>query len=137
MARKAAWIVSILLLLNTGGIGVYNGITELPDARTALQKSVTIGVFIYGVLGLTGAVALVLRKRSAVWLTILWSVVIVYVASTAALAYAGEDASVLGAISGGLGAALVGALVVWCARVVTRPASLAERVQQSPSSSSR
>src|SRR5690349_148581 len=137
MARKSAWIVSILLLLNTGGIGVYNGITELPEAGTALQKSVTIGVLIYGLLGLIAALALVLRRRSAVWLTVGWSVVITYVASTAALAYGGNDASVGGAVAGGLGAALIGALVVWCARVVTRPASLAERLQQSPSGSPR
>jgi len=31
MAWKAAWILSILLLVNTGGLGVYNGVTELSD----------------------------------------------------------------------------------------------------------
>jgi hypothetical protein len=37
MARKAAWIVAILLLLNTGVLGVYNGLGELSEARTPLQ----------------------------------------------------------------------------------------------------
>lgn len=137
MARKAVWIVSILLLLNTGGLGVYNGITELHDAKTVLQRSVTVGVLIYGVLGLMGAVALVLRRPSAVWLSIVWAIVVTYVASTAALAYAGDDASTGGAIAAGLGAALIGALVVWCAWDATRPASLAERLHQSPSGSQR
>ncbi len=30
--------VSILLLVNTGGLGVYNGVTELSDAQTPLQQ---------------------------------------------------------------------------------------------------
>lgn len=136
MARKAAWIVSILLLLNTGVLGVYDGLTELADAHSALQKSVTIGVLLYGVLGLAAAATLIVRKRAAVWLAVAWSIVITYVASTAALAYSDEDASIGGAIAGGVGAALIGALVVWCGWVVTRPASLSERLQP-PSSSTR
>ena len=124
MARKAAWIVAILLLLNTGGIGMYNGLTEWPDAHTPLQRSVTGGVFLYGIFGLSAAAALIMRRRWSVPLSIAWAVVVTYVASAAALAYAGDDATVGGAIAAGVGAALIGAFVVWCARTVTRPASL-------------
>ena len=128
MGRKAAWILSILLLLNTGALGVYNGTTELSQATTPLQRSVTGGVLIYGILGLAGAIALIARRRSAVWLASAWTAVVTYVASTAALAYAGADATVGGAVAGGVGAAVLGLGVVWCARAVTRPASLHDRV---------
>lgn len=128
MGRKAAWILSILLLLNTGALGIYNGTTELSQATTPLQRSVTGGVLVYGILGLAGAIALIGRRRSAVWLALAWTAVVTYVASTAALAYAGADATVGGAVAGGVGAAVLGLGVVWCAHAVTRPASLHDRV---------
>lgn len=133
MARKAAWIVSILLLLNTGGLGLYNGLSELSDAHTSLQRSVTVGVLIYGILGLTAAAALMVRSPTAVWISAGWAVVVTYVASTASIAYAADDASVGGAVAGGLGAALIGVFVVWCARAVTRPATLHERLHATSS----
>ena len=132
MARKAAWIVAILLLLNTGGLGIYSGVTELSDAHTPLQRSVTGGVLIYGLFGLAAAAALIVRHRWAVPLTGVWAVVVTYVASAAAPAYAPADATIGGAVAGGLGAALIGVFVVWCARTVTRPASLQERLHAAP-----
>jgi uncharacterized membrane protein YuzA (DUF378 family) len=128
MGRKAAWILSVLVLLNTGALGVYNGITELSQATTPLQKSVTAGVLIYGILGLAGAIAFMVRRRPAVWLSLAWTAVVTYVSSTAAFAYAGADATVGGAIAAGIGAALIGLGIVWCAVAITRPASLHERV---------
>jgi predicted acyltransferase len=133
MARKAAWIVSILLLLNTGGLGLYNGLSELSDAHTSLQLSVTVGVLIYGILGLAAAAALIVRNPMAVWISTGWAVVVTYVASTAAIAYARNEASVGGALAGGLGAALIGVFVIWCSRTVTRPATLHERLHASSS----
>ena len=118
MARKAAWIVALLLLLNTGVLGVYDGLGELSDARTPLQRSVTGGVLIYGILGLAAAVALFVRHRWAVPLSIAWGIVITYVASAAAPAYAGDDATIGGTIAGGVGAGLIAVFVVWCARMV-------------------
>ena len=118
MARKAAWIVALLLLLNTGVLGVYDGLTELSDARTPLQRSVTGGVLIYGILGLAAAVALFVRHRWAVPLSIAWGIVITYVASAAAPAYAGDEATIGGTIAGGVGAGLIAVFVVWCARMV-------------------
>ena len=73
MARKAAWIVSILLLLNTGALGLYNGLSELSDARTPLQVSVTGGVLVYGILGLAGTVAFIVRNPMAVWISAAWA----------------------------------------------------------------
>jgi hypothetical protein len=131
MARKAAWILSILVLANTGLLGLYNGVSELADAQTPLQRSVTIGVLLYGVLGLAALVALIVRHAAAIWLAVGWAIVVTYVASTAAIAYAGDDASVGGAIAAGGGAALIGLGVVWCARMITRPASLHDRVHAS------
>ena len=118
MARKAAWIVALLLLLNTGVLGLYDGLGELSDARTPLQRSVTGGVLIYGILGLAAAVALFVRHRWAVPLSIAWGIVITYVASAAAPAYAGDDATIGGTIAGGVGAGLIAVFVVWCARMV-------------------
>jgi len=136
MGRKAAWIVAILLLLNTGVIGFYNGLSEFSEAHTPLQKTVTAGVFIYGIFGLSAAVALFVRHRWSVPLSIVWAVVVTYVATTAALAYAGQDATIGGAISGGIGAGLIGVFVVWCARVVTRSTISPERPHP-PSGDSR
>jgi uncharacterized membrane protein YccC len=118
VARKAAWIVALLLLLNTGVLGLYDGLGELSDARTPLQRSVTGGVLIYGILGLAAAVALFVRHRWAVPLSIAWGIVITYVASAAAPAYAGDDATIGGTIAGGVGAGLIAVFVVWCARMV-------------------
>ena len=132
MARKAAWIVAILLLLNTGGLGLYNGLSELADARTPLQRSVTMGVLIYGLLGLAAAIALIVRHRWSVPLSIGWAIVVTYVASTAALAYSSSDATVAGALGGGFGAAVIGVFVVWCARINTRPAEVPEHLHAPP-----
>ena len=127
MGRKAAWIVAILLLLNTGLVGFYNGVREFSEAHTPLQKSVTAGVFIYGIFGLSAAVALFVRHRWSVLLSAVWAVVVTYVASTAALAYEGEEATIGAAITAGVGAGLIGVFVVWCARVVTRPTIVPDR----------
>ena len=132
MGRKAAWIVAILLLLNTGVVGVYNGVTEFADAHTPLQRSVTAGVFVYGIFGLAAATALFVRHRWSVPLSAVWAVVVTYVASTASLAYAGEDATIGAALSGGIGAGLIGVFVVWCARAATRPPIVQDRPPGDP-----
>jgi hypothetical protein len=117
----ARWL-SVLLLLVTGVLGILNGTHELGDARTALQKSVTIGVLVYGVLGLLGAMALARRLSISLPLAAAWAVVVTYVASTAAIAYAGEEATVVGAVAAGVATALIGAGVVYVARRTTRRA---------------
>jgi MYXO-CTERM domain-containing protein len=120
MGRNIAWVLSTLVLLTSGVLGIYNGATGFAGAQTPFQYSVTVGVVLYGALGLAGAVALAARRRISVWLSAAWAIVVIYVASTAALAYAGAEATLLGALAGGFGAMVIGAGVVATALAVTR-----------------
>lgn len=110
----------MVVLLATGALGVSNGVRELSGAVTPLQYSVTVAVILYGVLGLLAGGLLVVRHSWSVWVGTAWAVVVTYVGSTAALAYAGANATALAAVFGGIGSALVGAAVVWGARTAVR-----------------
>jgi hypothetical protein len=125
MGRRIARVVGILLLVVTGLLGLYNGVIERSDVETPLQASVNVGVLLYGVLGLVGAYAALRRRRWGVWSVTAWAVLITYVSGTAALAFAGADAGVVGAVSAAAGAALIGAFVVWAVRPVSLPAPAA------------
>ena len=118
-ARKIGFGLSLALLLISGVMGIYNGITERSTGVTNLQKSVTAGVFLYGVLGLVAAYGLVRRRRWSAGAALAWGVVITYVAGVASVAYAGEDASWMGAVAGSVVTGLLAAGVVWTARVMT------------------
>ena len=131
MVRKVAWILAILVLANTGVIGLHNGVTEMADAHTPLQRSVTIGVLIHGALGIAAVIALLARHTSAMWLTVAWAIVVTYVASMAVIAYGGTDATVGGAVGAGVGSALLGLGLIWCVRTILRPASLHDRLHAS------
>jgi hypothetical protein len=104
----------------TGVIGVYNGVTEWKDAVTPLQKCVTAGVILYGVLGIPGAVGLILRKRWTLPVVLLWGVIVTFVPGAAVLAYA-PDGTWGAALPASISAALVAAGVAWATRTVTRP----------------
>jgi hypothetical protein len=108
------------MLLVSGALGLFNGIGGLLQTLTPLQRSVSITVLIYGVAGLAGGIALLARHRSAAWLAAIWGVAVTYVSSVAAIAYAGADATLGGAIASGTGAALIAAGVVWAARLAIR-----------------
>lgn len=124
--RKAAWVLTIVLLLGTGALGLYNGVTELTQGATALQRSVTIAVLLYGVFGLVGGVGLGLRRRWSLTVAAAWAVAVVYAASVASFAFHDPTFSQSGTTAGVIGAcvatALIGALVVWSTRSVTRSA---------------
>lgn len=122
MGRRIAWILSTLVLVTTGVLGLYDGISDLAGVQTPLQRSVTFGVILYGALGLIAAAALLLRRRSAVWLAAAWALVVTYVASTAAIAYAGDSVTLGAALASGVSTALIGAGVVWTAAKVRRTA---------------
>lgn len=122
MGRTLAYTLSLLLLVATGMLGVYNGITEWGTGQGPWQVSVTVGVFIYGILGLATAFGLFRRRRWSLGAAIAWGITITYVATVAAVAYSGDDASVLGAIVGGAATGLIALGVVWTARAVTRDA---------------
>ena len=128
MARRIAWALAILLLLVSGVLGVYNGSTEWADARTALQRSVTGGVLLYGVLGLVTGVGLLRRQRWSLPLAIAWGVVVTYVPGAAVMAYGGPDATPGAALAASLGAAFVALLVVAAAYASTRTKARPEGV---------
>ncbi len=117
---RIAWILSLILLLITGVMGIYNGITERSTGSTMLEKSVTAGVFLYGVLGLTAALGLFRRRRWSVPTTVLWAALITYVAAAAIIAYNEKDGLWLSVIIGGGVTALIAGGVVWTAREATR-----------------
>jgi hypothetical protein len=118
-AQRIGWWLTLLTLVLTGVLGVVNGSLDLGEAQTPLQRTVTIGVLVYGVVGLAATAALLARRRVAVWLAAFWGVVATYVASTAALAYAGGDATIGGAVASGVATALIAVGVVWGARAAT------------------
>jgi peptidoglycan/LPS O-acetylase OafA/YrhL len=123
--HRIAWILSLALVLCTGVLGVYNGITEQSDGATALQKSVRVGVFLYGVLGLVTAYGIVRRRQWSVATAIAWGICITYVAGAAIIAYAPEDSAVGSALAASLISALIAYGVVWTTRMTTKRADQA------------
>jgi hypothetical protein len=130
--QRIAWTLSLLMFFATGALGLYNGVRELAYTLMPLQRSVSVGVLVYGAVGVVAGLALAARHRASVWLAAIWGVVITYVASLAAIAYAGADASLVGAVSSGIASALIAAGVIWSARASTRrsPAPEPGRVTQ-------
>jgi hypothetical protein len=124
--RSVGLALSLVMLFGTGALGLYNGVRELAYTLTPLQRSVSVGVLVYGVLGVVAGVALAARHRASVWLAGIWGVVVTYVASFAAIAYAGANASVSGAIASGIASALIAAGVIWSARRSTQRSPLPE-----------
>jgi hypothetical protein len=117
---RVAWALSLVILFATGALGLYNGVREVAYTLTPVQRSVSIGVLVYGVLGVAGGIALAARHRSSAWFAAMWGVVITYVGAFAATAYAGAGASVVGAVASGIASALIAAGVTWTARASTR-----------------
>ncbi|HJQ10077.1 MAG TPA: hypothetical protein VJ840_03525 [Gemmatimonadaceae bacterium] len=122
MWRTIALVLSLLVLTVTGVLGVYNGLTETPTPdQTALQHSVTVGVLLYGALGLVSAYGLFRRQRSSLWTVIAWAFAITYVPGVAVLAYAGLDAPFGAAIAASGVTGLIALGVIWTANVMTKP----------------
>jgi hypothetical protein len=119
--RRVGLVLAIATLFVSGALGLLNGVRELSQTLTPLQRSVSIGVLVYGIAGVAGGIALVARHPSAIWLAAIWGVAVTYVSSLAAIAYAGADATLVGAIAAGIGSALIAAAVIWAARLATRP----------------
>ena len=117
---KIARLLALILLLVTGSIGVYNGISEWGEGRTPLQHSVTVSVLIYGVFGLVSAYGLLRRQPWSVPTAVLWMLGVVYAPGVAVMAYGGEDAIIGSAIAASVGSALVALGVVWTIQVTMR-----------------
>ena len=119
MKHKIAWILSLAIVLCTGLLGMYNGITEWGEGVTAAQVSVTVGVILYGVFGLITAYGLFRRRRWSVGTAIAWGVAVAYVPGAAIIAYGGDEGFVSSAIAASLGSALIALGVVWTAKVTS------------------
>src|SRR6266545_1352676 len=126
--RKFGWILAIVLLLATGFFGLLNGVRELRDMHSGLQLTVTCGVLLYGLLGIVAGAGLARRRPWSVTASVAWAVAVTYVATVASFAYSDPTFSQSGTIAGTIGAgvstALIGAGVVWAARVATRAQNL-------------
>jgi hypothetical protein len=126
--RKVGWVLAIGVLLLTGVLGLLNGVRELGDVHSGLQLTVTIGTLLYGVLGLVAGIGLARRRPWSVKASAAWAAVVTYVATVASFAYHDPTFSQTGTITGTVAAcvstALIGAGVVWAARVATRAQKL-------------
>lgn len=135
--KMLARFLAIALLLVTGILGLYNGSTELGEALTGLQRSVTIAVLLYGMLGIAGGVGLVRRRPWSVTIVAAWAVASAYAGTIASFAYSDPTFAQPGTLAGVVGAfvsiAAVGALVIWTARSATRVPPPTERSHIPPS----
>jgi FtsH-binding integral membrane protein len=129
MGQKVAWILSLALLVATGVLGVYNGITEWGEGQTAMQRSVTAGVLLYGLFGLATAFGLFQRHAWSVGTSIAWAAALTYVPGVAITAY-DESGSMMSAIAASAVTGLIAAAVVWTAHRTTRREPEIERAAQ-------
>jgi hypothetical protein len=136
--RKAAWILSVLLLLVTGCVGLMNAVREWDDPSSALQRTVWLGVLVYGVLGVAGGVGVALRRRWSVPVAAGWAITVTYVGTVASFAFHdptfSQSGTVTGTIAACIATALIGWFVVWSARRSTlspteRPATASTNAQ--------
>jgi hypothetical protein len=116
MGRKVARLVAVLLLGVAGLLGIWNGIDERTNAYSSFQRTVYVGVVLYGLLGLIGAYGVIRRRRWSHRVVLAWALVITFVSGTAPIAYGGADVTAVAAIASGAGGALIGAFVLWAVR---------------------
>ena len=121
MWRGIARWLSLLVLVATGALGIYNGLTETPTpTQTTLQHSVTVGVLLYGAFGLITAYGLFRRERWSLWTAIVWAVTVTYVPGMAIMAYADQDTTLGSAIAASAVTGLIALGVIWTANALTR-----------------
>ena len=123
MGRRIARVVALLVLAATGAIGVYNGFDEWANPYTPFQRAVYAGVVLYGVLGLAGVYGVLRRRHWRDRVVTAWGVMITFVSSTAALAYAGDEASIVGSMAAFAVGALIALFVIWAVRSPARDVS--------------
>jgi hypothetical protein len=118
-ALKVAWVLSLLLLIVTGAVGIYNGVTEWGEGHTPLEHSVTAGVFLYGLFGLSSAAGLVRREPWSLKPAIGWAITVTCVPPAAIMAYGGPD-QIGPAVAAALGSGLIASGVLWTAHQATK-----------------
>lgn len=135
--KRAALFLTVALLLVTGFLGVSNGSSEIGDAQTGLQRSVSMAVMLYGFLGFIAGFGILRRETWSVAVAIGWSVAVLYAGTVASFAYSDPTFSQEGTLAGVIGAfvaiVLIAAFVVWTARSATRVPRPAERAHIPPS----
>jgi ABC-type Na+ efflux pump permease subunit len=118
--KKVALFLAVSLLFVTGYFGLSNGVQEVGDAQTGLQRSVSIAGILHGLLGFIAGFAIMRRDKWRVPAAVAWSVAITYTGTVASFAYSDPTFSQSGTLVGAIGAciviALIGAFVVWTAR---------------------
>lgn len=134
--KQVARFLAIALLLVTGYQGISNGISELGEGVTGLQRSVTFAVMLYGVFGFLGAIGLIRRRPWIMTVAAAWAVAVAWAATIASFAFHDPTFSRQGTLAGVAGAffstALIGAFVIWTARSATRSGTPTSTASASP-----
>lgn len=117
MGRKIAFALSLLVLIVTGVLGIYNASNEWRGGSTAWQRSVTAGEVLYGVLGLATAYGMIRRRPWTVGTVVAWGVAVIYVPGVAVMAYGGKEATLGSALLASAMSALIAVGIVWTAKV--------------------
>lgn len=114
--RAVGRIVAALVLLATGVLGLYNGVSELADAENTAQRLVTLGVLLYGLFGVPAGLGVLLRRRWGVALAGAWAVTVSLVGPAATVYYGGEPVLGVATLAAFVGSAAVAVVVWWLAR---------------------
>lgn len=126
--RTANWALAVLVLLGTGAVGLYDGVTEIGTAETVLQNSVTGAVLIYGIFGLIAGVGVIVRKRWGVFAVYPWAAGAVYAATVASFAFSdptfAKGETIAGVVSAFVASVLIGWWAAWAAGTRLRGANL-------------
>lgn len=123
--KRAGWVAAIVLLVVTGLSGlVETAMPESDSPTTGWQQLVWFSVALYGVLGILGGVGLARRRPWCVTVSAVWAMAVVCAATVASFAYSdpafAQEGTLTGTIAAFVSTSVLGALIVWAARVATR-----------------
>jgi hypothetical protein len=116
MGRRVARIVAIALLGATGALGLRSGVFEWANPYSPFQRTVYVGVVLYGVLGIAAVYGSVRRRPWCERVVLAWGVAITFVSGTAPIAYGGPEVGLVAAFASALGVAVIAAFVLWAVR---------------------
>jgi hypothetical protein len=103
-------VVSIVLLVSSIS-GLFDSLEHISVVDTPLRMLFVVVQLLHSVSGLVALLAIVTKRRWAVWVLSVWAVSVTATATLAVVVWGGEG---LGSAAGaGLGTAAVAALMVW------------------------